>query len=291
MAGRVLDALRGTDRDGPSIWLDAVDYGQRVILNGAALPWFDGAAFIAFEREIHALLRADIATFDVERFYGAVLAANSQLYASMVGKKRLGFALKTLLAVPGPRDQQLELLRGLRASFSERPLVLLIPSPGRWVGIAHGAANGLETVDVSLDDAESGAVYVADFLNHFSDAGIDGVLLVETPGSTFDASEQLSAYRPILNVAEHYRWDPGLLAIGAEYASSETNPIAYCITDGTPLASVHAAVLASDYWRGTTAPTLGDATFYYGRIPADAVPEMVLEQLDKVRSQPEKTLI
>jgi hypothetical protein len=284
MAGRLLDTLTSADRDGPAIWLDAVDYTRQVILNGAPVPWFDGAAFIAFEREIHSLLKADVATFDVERFYSAVLTVNSELCASMAGKKRLGFALKTLLAAPGPRDQQLELLRGLRASFSERPLVLLLPSPRRWIGLAHGVANGLETVDVSLEDAESGAVYVADFLNHFSDAGIDGVLLVETPGSTFDANEQLSAYQPILNVAEHYRWDTGLLAIGAEYASSQTDPIAYCITDGTPLASVHAAVLASDYWRGTAPPALGDATFYYGRIPADAVPEMVLEQVAKVRA-------
>ena len=283
MAGRLLETLRGADPKRRPIWLDAVDYGRQVILRGAALPWGDTAAFIAFEREIHALLQADIAAFDVAAFYDDYLRSHDDLRSSMAGNRRPGFALKTLLAAPGPREGQLGSLRGMRTSFSARPLVLVIPSPQRWIGTAHGAANGIKTIDVSLDDAESGAVYVADFLSHFADAGIDGVLLVEPPGSAFDVNEQLDAYQPIVNVATHYRWDLGIRAFGARYTASNIDRLAYGISDGTPLAPVHAAVLAPDYWQGGEPPPAGHATFYYGRIPTDAVPELVLQQLDRLR--------
>jgi len=126
-------------------------------------------------------------------------------------------------------------------------------------------------------------VYIADFLNHFAEAGVDGVLLVERPGATFDVDEQIAACRPIANVAAHYRWDLGMQVLGAQYAPGETGRLAYCISDGAPIAPVHAAVLAPAYWRAGDPPAAGGAAFYYGRIPADAVPELVLRQLDRLR--------
>ena len=76
--------------------------------------------------------------------------------------------------------------------------------------------------------AETAAMYSADFLRTFSDSGVDGLLLDEGPVPADELTDP-EAYRPVVNVAEHYEWpvlirtDAGLTvpAIAVDGLSSE----------------------------------------------------------------------
>ena len=84
------------------------------------------------------------------------------------------------------------------------PLVLTVPTPGRWL-VAAAQQAGSDPGPPDAAQAETAAIYSADFLRIFADTGVDGLLLDE---GRVPAGELIhpEAYRPVLNVAGHYEW-------------------------------------------------------------------------------------
>lgn len=236
------------------LWLDYGDYAGR-LLAGGAVPWLDVAAYVALQSKAQGMLRSDVLQLPVGAVSAAWVAAHADLREAMAGKRRAVVPLRTLLADEGLRAHLVELARGLRACFPEQPLALVCPSPRAWVAEAYRLAHG-ETVEAGEDETDSAAVYMADFLRSFGDAGIDLLLLQE--GAEPPLPE---LYTPVLNVAAHYRWEAGLQS-GADAAAAGL-----------------AFVISQDCWHGGTAQGLRHAV-----IPAGAQPESVLQRLAELRA-------
>lgn len=275
--GALLDRLQATPR---ARWLDASAYGARLLAGGTA-PWLDVAACTAWQRKLQGLLKNEVASLPVAEVSEAWLAAHPSLRTAMAAKSRTVYALKTLLADEPLRAQLLELARALRAGLPGQPLVLVLPSPRAWVALAYTQAQG-GAIEVEDDDADSAALYLADFLQTFAEAGLDGLLLVEDASQPPLTGATLACYQSVANVAAHLRWDLGLLAPAiAEDCTALPADWSYAIAPRKLAALPMAKALPATYWSGAAAEP-GD--FVYAAIPVDAQPEAVLERLAALRA-------
>jgi hypothetical protein len=264
---------------GRGLWLDYGAYAAQ-LLAGGQVPWLDADAAGGWLRKAQSLLKSDVVTLPVAAVVEAWLKAQPALVSAMGAKKRTVYALKTLLAEDPLRAHLEGLTRVLRASLSGAPLVLVLPSPRLWVGLAYAQANGGEAAEVDADAVDSAAAYVADFLRSFAESGLDGLLLDESAETEPATAGDLQLYQAVFNVASHYRWDLGLrlpsgrgIAQGLAYALS---PVA--------LAGVATGLrLPAEFWDGGAAPELPAGCFRYAEIPAAANPEAVLERLAALR--------
>jgi hypothetical protein len=268
------------------VWLDHFAYTGR-LLAGGKIPWLDAAALAAYYLQAQSLLRSGVAMLPFEGFFDAWLSAQPQLLAEMASRRRVGFALKTLLAADRPRALLAETVHAVRHGLTTTPLVIAIPSPRRWLAWAHARANGVRDVtkvDTRGDDVESAAMYVADFLRTFGESRVDGLLLEEAPGRGPASAEEVGWYQPVINVARHYRWDVGVEALSINWSEPRTREgIDFWITDAKAEGGVIGVVLGDAFWAGEPAPPLSGPGFYFARIPEDAVPERVLARLDTLR--------
>ena len=97
----------------------------------------------------------------------------------MAAKRRAVYPLKTLLADEGLRAHLVELARNLRAGNAGLPLVLVLPSPRRWLALAQEQGAPGETGEADEEAIDSASVYIADFLRAFGDCGVDAMLLLD----------------------------------------------------------------------------------------------------------------
>lgn len=254
------------------LWLDYGDYTAVLLANGT-VPWLDLAAYVGMQRKAQGLLHSDVVQLPVGSVCAAWVAARPALRAEMESKKRSLFPLKALLADEGLREHLVEMARGLRACFDRQPLALACPSPRAWVAQAWRFAHGPDAaVDVSEDDTDGAAVYIADFLRAFGEAGVDVLLLQESGGN----APVLELYQPVLNVAAHYRWEAGVQS-GTDIPG---DGLAFVIG---PSSSSGRAVMP-EFWNSTSIPECPAQGFRHAWIPADAQPETVLRRLAELRT-------
>ena len=262
---------------GKVLWLDYTDYAGK-LLAGGAVPWLDVGALVAWQRKAQGLLKSDVVALPLAPLCAAWLKKNPALAAAMAEKKRAPYPLKTLLADAPLRAHIAELLAGLRASFAGVTLALVIPSPRQWVALAYAQAHGGAEVEAGADETDTAAMYLADFLRAFGESGVDVLLLEESERSEPASSDELEWYRPVLNVAAHYRWVAGLRLPLAKHG---VGGIDFIIAP-RKLNGAHAGIaLAPDFWKGAAAE--GGDGFRYAVIPADAKPETVLDRLAVLR--------
>lgn len=265
------------------LWLDYGDYAGG-LLAGGRVPWLDVAACVGWLRKAQGLLKSDVIGLPLASVIEAWLAANPALREEMAAKRRAVYAIKTLLADEPLRAQLLELARGLRACFADTPLALVCPSPRRWVREAFQQAHGAEAdVEVGDDEADTAAMYMADFLRSFADAGIDGLLLQESADHEPATAAAVVVYQPVLNIAAHYRWEVGLEAPAGRYGGGEAG-LSFVIAPSA-LAGARAGLIVPDaFWSGEAAPACPAGGLRHARIPVDAQPERVLQRLAELRA-------
>jgi hypothetical protein len=137
----------------------------------------------------------------------------------------------------------------------------------RWLARTHVLSDAGAVTDLDAEDAENAAMYVADWLRRLSALPVSMLLLDDR----WTGTQQLppvedSAYKPISNITDHYRWTLGRRT-----------------QDGVGLlgSAVTGTLIPHTYWLtdDAYAPS-GD--FLVADIPADAVPETVLAQLAKL---------
>ncbi|MFZ1741544.1 MAG: hypothetical protein WAT93_01755 [Pontixanthobacter sp.] len=269
----------------PSVpfWIDHHAYAGRLLANGQ-VPWTDIAAYLSWQRSAAALLRPDIITLPVAAFCSAWAAVHPDLPVRMAAKSRLMFALKTLLEDNALRQHLLGLASGLRATFSDKPVILALPSPRNWVGMAYRMAHGAIAVcDVGLDEADSAAVYIADFLGGFGDIGLDGLLLVEAAEAEPASVEDL-VYQPVFNVAAHYRWDVGLHLPVAESWQGRVSGPNFVIASLMLDAPCQGLGLGDEFWVDGVIPDAPASGFYHLDIKPESDPEQVLDRLARLRA-------
>src|SRR6185312_2297470 len=192
---------------GRPVWFDAVAYGRARLLGGDDVPWQAPAELTSFFGKTQAMFGSDAILADVADLFEQRAAADQALRAAMAARSRPGYALRTLLGDERARADAAEAVGALAATKGTVPLVLTVPAPGRWLAAAAAQAHpGAAAPDAG--QAETAAMYSADFLRTFSDSGVDGLLLDEGPVPAGELTDP-EAYRPVVNVAEHYGWPDG----------------------------------------------------------------------------------
>lgn len=263
----------------PGLWIDGTDYCARLF--GSPPPWLDVTAGVAWQRKAQDLLRADVLELDATRIVAAACAARADLRTAMAAKARAGYALKTLLADAPLRGVLVEWTGALHSALPNLPLCLRLPSPHAAVGwawqLAHGSAPG-EAPDEDLVD--SAALYLADFLRGFASAGLDALLLDEGDGPMPD-STLLALYQSVLNVAAGYRWALGIACPPGATAAELPAGCGFAIADaGLALPTV--VRVPDAFWSGGDAGSAA-APLRAVRVPQQAQPEQVLQQLKQLR--------
>lgn len=262
--------------DGQSLlWIDAVDYGHRLLLNGKPMPWDDVGAYLAFARRLQSLLESDVLSLDLGRFFRDRVAQSPALAAAMGEKRRATFPLRTMLADSGARTRLVELVAAVSASHPGLPLLLELPAPADWLCAAWQAAKKGPAPEIDTEIAETAAMYVADFLRCFAGSTVAGVLL-----HAGDAPLDPAVCQPLANVAAHYRWSFGAKVEEAGHGFDfivADHPVAGCLT-------------GLNYRLGAGPPPARPAnTFLVVQVDADAEPDAVLEQLAALRDAAPQT--
>lgn len=235
----------------PRLLLDAGEYAQRVLLQGAEVPW-EPTAHARLLAQVGALLRPDLALIDLAGFVENRRDARPELGERMAGARNATAALRALLADEELAGEAVELVRVVTA-MSPVPVAVQLPSPAAW--LARVAA-GTRTPEFDADDAENASIYLADWVRRLSGLSVDTLLL---DGRAAPWEEALDAYGPVVKVAEHYRWTIALR--GRETLSVGGG-------DGV--------VLDADFWNGADVEPPRDAALVISRIEPDAEPETVL---------------
>jgi hypothetical protein len=265
------------------LWVDGWQYGQQLLNKGGAAPWADVGAFVSFYSKLQGLVQSDVLVVEVGEFYQNWLLDNPALLAAMGEKRRLGYAMRTLLADQGARNQLHEIVKAVCDTNAGTPVLLAMPSPKRWIGEAHCKARALDTVEVSWDDAESAAMYVADFVRSFADCDLSGVLLRDTVGGGPADSSDVARYQPVINVAQHYHWQVSLDGCADGFVAGADSGVALCL--GAPGDNKQVAKLSAVDWEKAGSQSLAQDQSWYVEVPPDAVPEQVLEVLAKLREK------
>jgi len=274
--------LRKVASQYPPLWIDAWSYGQQLLNKGNPPPWDDVGAFVSYHRQLQGLVQSDILVVEVESFYENWLRNNTALLVNMGEKRRLGYALRVMLADSTARNQLQEIIRAVCDSNTNTPVVLALPSPKCWMGSAHCRARNIDSAQVSWDDAESASMYVADFLRCFSDSELSGVLLRD-PDNTGPASAgDIARYQPVINVAQHYHWQ--VILDGCVDNFLPSSEFGVTVSIGNQSTDEGGLKLPDDCWDGAELPMFNGQGFWYVTVPRNAVPEQVLELLAKMRA-------
>ncbi len=261
------------------VWLDSIGYTARLLEAGKP-PWLEIAGFLSWQRKAQSLVRSDVIALPAEPVVAALIARHPQLLSAMTGKSRPLFPLKTLLADALVREHLTEMLTGLRACFPGMPLALIIPSPRRWIALSHAQAFGADAgCEAGADEFESASIYVADFLRAFSESGLDILLLDEAADTEPASSDEIEWYRPVLNVATHYRWSSGLRLPLAGIDPGAVDGVDFLIAP-RGLAARTGISTSPSFWAGSPLPPCLPGQFRYVEIPVDANPEFVLDRLE-----------
>jgi hypothetical protein len=260
------------------IWFDPAAYGRVKLLGGGDVPWGRPAELSSFFAKLAGMFHSDAVLVDLADVFAQRTAGDQQLRSAMGARSRPGYALRTLLADEEARSTAAEAVRVLAASRGAVPLVLTVPTPGRWL-VAAAQQAGSDPPPPDPAQAETAAIYTADFLRLFAGAGVDGLLLDE---GRVPAAELIhpEAYRSALNVAEHYEW-PVLILAGSA-AAWPYGPVAgvtVWLGSAPPAepAGRWGLVAGADFWDGAQPPA--GAPLVLATVPAEADPETVMKRV------------
>ena len=135
------------------------------------------------------------------------------------------------------------------------------------------------------DEADSCAVYLAEFLRSFGTCGIDGLLLVETAASDPADATQLGWYQPVINIALHYRWDLGLRLPESTRFSGGAESLQFLIAPWEIDGTTYGYILPAAIWSDVAPEVPLSAKLVFAAVPSDAVPEQVLSRLEQIRAR------
>ena len=287
MSQSLADSLPGKGGSGLKVWLKSSAYTRRLLLGEGGDPWLGAAPYLAYFSQAQGLLRPDVAVVEVGELFDSWLVRHPEVRAELGSKRRLSFPLRKLLEQDEPRRLLAEVVEAVVANLrGQTPLVLAMPSPKHWLHRANVLA-GRSDIELDPDGIEDAAMYMADLLRSVSSSPVGGVLLEEHPDDAAMGETDLERYRPLINVARHYRWSLALRPQGTGVAESPV--LAEFDAVLSPLVALPAPVstgvdVSPLLWSGAALPALGKAQFYFVEIPETQRPEFVLESLARLRA-------
>lgn len=289
MSEGLVDLLAGSQGSKSiRVWLKASAYTSRLLLGEAGDPWRSAPEYLAYFSQAHGLLRPDVAVVEVGELYNSWITRHPERQAELGAKRRVAFPLRKLLEPVEPREVLAEVLDAVATHLrGQVPLVLAMPSPQAWLYRANQLA-GCDDIDPESGDIEDAAMYVADLLRSVSQLPIAGLLFEEDILGRASGLIDVELYRPVLNVAHHYRWSV-VLRLGSEPLQAWPSEQDVQAVIGAP-ALIEGASYATGidvgnaFWSGELLPPLGEKQFYFAQVPSSHQPEQVLEHLARLRA-------
>lgn len=280
MSNSLLDAIeQGAARGRPLVWLDAEEYGSKVLLQGRPFPWTQSTEFVSTYMQLLKLLNPGVAPLNMGRFFAAWLQGNPGALVEMRGKKRIRYALRKFFGL----EQQRELIRAIVSALGQsvsQPLVLVLPPNGELINWANHMANNAGPAEISDIDVDTVSVYIADFMRLFSGLNVAAVV-AQLPAGTDVTPELLDFYSPIINVAKHYHWAMGIQLNGDAQVTDPQGLLQFIIAEQAHDGSLSGRVQSDAFWQGG-APDWQAPGFVYATVPPDLQPERVLERLQTI---------
>lgn len=273
--------------ESPRLWVNFNDYTKKLLLGEGENPWTTPASYMAFYGQAHGLVKADVVVLDVWDLFQHWMVEDEKAIPAMAEKKRVPYALKTMLEAFAPRELLAEVITAVSNNYGGKtPIVLVVPSPRSLLVKAHKAATGndAEPEEMTVDTA---AMYLADFLRYFSDTDLSGVLLVEDESLMPASTEDLSWYQPVINVAKHYRWSVGVHLPFSDGGFKVPDDIDFSIVPAgcSAAANTMGIDISQPLWeQGAEGLSVGENGFYYLSIPTDVQPELVLDTLSSLKN-------
>lgn len=253
------------------------DFMSSALLRGKPIPWTDATEYVAVYGQLMALLKPDVAMFDVMAFFKAWLGENNSALAEMRGKKRVRFALKKLLGMEEPRELMREIVDGLLATLSQ-PLFLLLPPNAEFLNWANMQANHTEERQISDFDVDTVSVYFADYLRTFSGLDIAGAIIQLPEGDSVDVTTA-ELYSPIINVAKHYRWSAGAVASQPSGVELDQVPLDFFFSD----TAANASLLGAEAWSEDFSPA--SSSMLFANVPAVLAPALAADCVARWQTQ------
>lgn len=273
----------GAAPGGLRLWLKSSAYSRQLLLGPGDDPWLSPSAYLAHFAQARGLLKPDVAVIEVGELFASWLRRHPALAVEMASRRKLSYPLRRLLEQAGARALLAEIIEAVLANLGgQLPLVLAMPSPRRWLLQANGDA-GRRACEADRDSIEDAAMYMADLVRSVSGFAVGALLFEEAQDDGVGADLEL--YRPMINVARHYRWPlalragPGGIADGAAAAEFDV-----FINGGTRTAAAIGIDLGRWPSADAPAPPLAARQFYFVEIEAGAMPEQVLDKLASLRA-------
>lgn len=274
-------------------FLDFIDYANHLLNKENNDLFLKPEVFISVFTQAERLLQPDLLNIHVNPFYQTYLEKENDLLQSLKNK-RIHIAFKNILAQQQPKNVLSEIVNALK-SLSNKPIVLTIDSPQKWLLQVQETVSESKLSNFSLDDFERASMYMAELLRAFSTLGISAIVLSETNEIPFSLEELLNSYQPIINVANHYKWRLGIhlestsidIAVVNDKVDFYLNQ-SLGIEELSPFWEKGLSVgggLNREFWKGNLQQKIEpNRGLLYGKIPADAEPETVLAQLKALQS-------
>lgn len=271
---------------GIRVWLKSSAYSRRLLLGASGDPWESASQYLSYFTQAHGLLKPDVAVIEVGELFDSWLERNPGVKPELAGKRKLSFPLRRLLEQAQPRALLAEIVEAILAHLrGQAPLVLAMPSPRHWLEHANGLA-GRDDIEVDPDSIEDAAMYIADLARAVSVYDVGGILLDEAKADQQAGVIDLERYRPIINVAKHYRWPLAVRLGEAELAAnSALQEIEVVIGKGGLNGSgmARGVDVSARLWGNESVPALLPDQFYFVEVPKDERPEHVLDCLARLR--------
>ncbi len=266
-------------RAGLRLWLKSSGYARRLLIGESGDPWASAPAYLSFFTQAHGLLRPDVAVIEVSDLYRSWLVRHPDLCSDMAAKRRAAYPLRVLLEAEGPRRLLAEVVEAVAASLrGQTPVVLSLPAPRQWLDEANAAVGRPAPQD---DDAvEDAAMYLADLARAVSGLPVGGLLIEAGDADLRD----LDAWKPLANVARHYRWGLVLRLTGEGQPNGAAAGFDAVIAAEPPsLAAAGGRDIGAGLWSAAPLPALGPGEFFFAEVPPATPPETVLENLARLR--------
>jgi hypothetical protein len=269
-------------------WLDYTAYAENLLAAGK-VPWTTVDGAMAWLRQSQGLLGSSVVQLPIHAVVAAWLEDHPEVTRAMAARSRVAYPLKTLLGDQSLRVHLCRLAEATAASLRSVPLVLEIPSPRAWLRQSYHQAFPHAQVEFNDDAIDSAAAYIADFLRGFPQTEVAGVLLSEDGEAAAPSIETVSLYRPIFNLASHYRWNVGIRTPQANSSTAigaSTHGPNFWIAPDPVAEKGHGVIVPNSFWSDGKVPDSPAGCFRFATIPVDAIPEAVLEGLALLQLRP-----
>jgi len=267
------------------VWLDSILYVKKIFAPKTNELWTDSVTFISVFNQGQNLLQSDILHINATDFYTAALNKNQDVWISLK-KKKPRIIVKQLLNWKEPIDLLIEVLKGIKITYPTIPIIMEINSPKKWIKLISKLSD--QEVNITFDELEIISMYLTKNLREFSMSGISGIVLSEENNNDSN-DNHLESYKPINNIANHFEWLSGMYYNNNCINMRGIESFDFCIFDNNGYTDIQTmrkkgilsyGGLNNEFWLGNSAHFLEkESGLFFGRIPEESNPEMVLSQL------------